>query len=173
VHRRRLVPTVLLAAGVAVALAATPLSTAAPSRRSAPPACATGGLVVWMNTNGNGTAGTVYYVLRFTNLSGHACTLRGFPGVSAVKLNGQQLGSAAARDQATPVKTISIPNGHTAKATLGIVEAGNFPTSKCGPTTAAGLRVYPPNQTASKIVPFPFAACSHNGPVFLRIRTVT
>jgi hypothetical protein len=170
---RRLVSTVLLAAGAATLVAFAQLATAAPTRRSAAPACATGGLVVWMNTNGNGAAGTVYYVLRFTNLSGHTCTLRGFPGVSAVKLNGHQLGSAAGRDHTTPVKTISIANGHTAKATLGIVEAGNFPSSKCGQTTAAGLRVYPPNQTASKIVPSPFAACSHTGPIFLTVRAVT
>jgi Domain of unknown function (DUF4232) len=170
---RRTVLSATLAAAVAALLVAVPLATGAPARASGPPACATGGLVVWMNTNGNGAAGTVYYVLRFTNLSGHTCTLRGFPGVSAVTLAGHQIGSAAGRDHATPVKTITIANHHTATATLGIVEAGNFPASKCGPTTAAGLRVYPPNQTASKIVPFPFAACSHKGPVFLRIRTVT
>jgi hypothetical protein len=171
VHRT-LVSAILAAAAVML-LVSVPFATGAPARESAPPACATGGLVVWMNTSGNGAAGTVYYVLRFTNLSGHTCTLRGFPGVSAVTLAGHQLGSAAGRDKTTAVKTISIASHHTATATLGIVEAGNFPASKCGPTTAAGLRVYPPNQTASKIVPFPFAACSHKGPVFLKVRTVT
>ena len=35
----------------------------------------------------------------------------------------------------------------TATATLRIVEAGNFPPSACGTMTAAGIRVYPPNQT--------------------------
>ena len=56
--------------------------------RSAIPKCATSGLVVWMDTNGNGAAGTIYYELQFTNLSGQTCTLTGYPGVSAVKLNG-------------------------------------------------------------------------------------
>jgi hypothetical protein len=169
VHR----PAVIPIAAAAALLVVTPLATGASVRETAPPPCATGGLVVWMNTSGNGAAGTVYYVLRFTNLSGHTCTLRGFPGVSAVTLAGHQLGSAAGRDKTTAVKTIKLASRHTATATLGIVEAGNYPASKCGPTTAAGLRVYPPNQTASKIVPFPFAACSHKGPVFLRVRTVT
>ena len=162
---RTTVSTVILVAALACA-------TAAPAR-SASRACATGGLVVWMDTNGDGAAGTVYYHLEFTNLSGHTCTLRGFPGVSAVKLGGGRIGSAAGRDPAIPVKTISIANGRTAKAILGIVSAGNFPSSKCRQTTAAGLRVYPPNQTASKVVPFPFAACSHKGPIFLRVRAVT
>jgi Domain of unknown function (DUF4232) len=162
-----------LLAAVAIVLAAAPLSHPALGAPSSPPACATSGLVVWMNTDGNGTAGTIFYKLKFTNLSGHTCTLRGFPGVSAVKLNGHQLGSAAGRDQTTAAKTVSIAYGHSATASLGIVDAGNFSSSKCAPTTAAGLRIYPPNQTASKIVPFPFKACSHTGPIFLKVRVVT
>jgi hypothetical protein len=38
--------------------------------------------------------------------------------------------------------------------------------------TAAGLRVYPPNLTTSKVVPFPFSACSLTGPVYLNVRAV-
>ncbi len=162
-----------LLAAVAIVLVVTPLSPASPSARSSTPACATSGLVVWLNTNGNGAAGTTYYNLRFTNLSGHTCTLRGFPGVSAVNLTGHQLGSAAGRNTTTAAKTVSIANGHSASASLGIVQAGNFPSSKCAPTTAAGLRIYPPNQTGSKIIPFPFKACSHSGPIFLKVKVVT
>jgi hypothetical protein len=40
-------------------------------------------------------AGSIYYHLEFTNLSGRACTLVGYPGVSAINLSGHQLGSAA------------------------------------------------------------------------------
>jgi hypothetical protein len=38
--------------------------------------------------------------------------------------------------------------------------------------TAAGLRIYPPGQTQSKRVPFPFAACSKTGPQYLKIYPV-
>ena len=76
------------------------------------------------------------------------------------------------RYRSQTVKTITIGNGRTAHATLGIVDIGALP--KCPPTTAAGLRVFPPNQTASKVIPFPFPACgSSSSPVFLRIRPVT
>ncbi len=69
--------------------------------------------------------------------------------------------------------TLAASGAHqTATATLRIVEAGNFPSSACGMTTAAGIRVYPPNQRASKIVPFPFGACSHTGPTILAVRVV-
>jgi hypothetical protein len=40
-------------------------------------------------------------------------------------------------------------------------------------TNAAGLRVFPPNQTTSKKIPFPFGACSAHKAVFLRVAPVT
>ncbi|MFL5864442.1 MAG: DUF4232 domain-containing protein [Solirubrobacteraceae bacterium] len=167
--RRGLGALSLLAAPVAALSLA-----AAPTAGAATPACRTGGLVVWMDTQGNGTAGTIFYTLNFTNLSGHACTLRGFPGVSAVNLGGQRLGRAAARDTGQTVRTITLTAGHTAHATLGIVDISALPRASCRPSTAAGLRVFPPNQTASKVIPFPFPACGGTGGfTFLRIRPVT
>jgi Protein of unknown function (DUF4232) len=136
------------------------------------PKCATSGLVVWLDTQGNGTAGSVYYTLEFTNLSSHACTLSGYPGVSAVNLAGHQLGSAASRDHTTAPHPVTLASGASATAVLRIVEAGNFPTSACSETTAAGLRVYPPNLARAKVVPFPFSVCSLTGPVYLSVRAV-
>jgi uncharacterized protein DUF4232 len=137
----------------------------------ATPACATSGLDVWLDTQGNGAAGTIYYNLKFTNLSGSTCTLFGYPGVSGTDLNGNQLGSAATRIGSTP-HTVTLANGATASALVGIVQAGILPPAQCGPVTAAGLRVFPPGQTQSKRVPFPFAACSKTGPLYLKIMPV-
>ena len=39
------------------------------------------------------------------------------------------------------------------------------PSSTCHETTAAGLRVYPPNQSVSKAAPYPFPARSGAGPI--------
>ena len=164
----------LASAVVALSVAGGPAAAATSASAAAAPACQTGGLVVWVNTQGNGTAGTIFYTLNFTNLSGHPCTLRGFPGVSAVNLQGKTLGKAAARVSGQAVKNVTLTNGHTAHAVLGIVDIGALPTTTCPPTTAAGLRVFPPNQKASKVIPFPFPACGGpGGPVFLRIRPVT
>ena len=153
----------LLRCLIALCAVAAPIATLAltnaPAAGASTPPCETGGLVIWMNTQGNGTAGTIFYTLNYTNLSGHACTLRGFPGVSAVGLRGARLGKAAGRDSGQTVKTITLTTGHTGHATLGIVDIGALPSSTCRPTTAAGLRVFPPNQTASKVIPFPFPAC--------------
>src|SRR5258708_22518067 len=83
------------AAAIACAAALTPVaalaatsSRAAPAATASAPRCATSGLVVWLNVPpGNHYAGGAYYYISFTNLSGHACTLRGYPGGSAVSLN--------------------------------------------------------------------------------------
>lgn len=165
------------ALGVAAALASvaalgTAVSPASGSAVTAStPACRSAGLVTWLNTSPNGTAGTNYYTLNFTNLSGSTCTLRGYPGVSGINLKGRQLGRAATRNTGTKVRTITLRNGGTARANLGIVVAGNFPSSSCRPVTAAGLKVFAPNQSAGKTVPFPFAACSGTS-AYLRIEAV-
>src|SRR4029079_9392733 len=71
-----------------VALAAT--SSSPRELAGGTPRCTTAGLVVWLNTQGSGTAGSTFYQLKFTNLSGHACTLTGYPGVSGVNLAGHR-----------------------------------------------------------------------------------
>jgi len=136
------------------------------------PKCTTSGLVIWLGSGPSGTAGSTYYNLDFTNLSGHKCSLSGYPGISAVNLAGHQLGSAASRDTTGTPSLVTLAAGASAIAVLRIVDAGNFEISACGQTTAAGLRVYPPNQTASKVVPFPFPACSRTGPTYLSVRAI-
>ena len=161
----------LLAVGAAVAVAGAALASPVTSRSA--PACATSRLVVWLNTApGGAAAGSSYVDLEFTNLSGRACTLRGYPGVSAINLGGAQLGSAAGRNPLHPLRTITLAPGASAVALLQIADALNYPAATCRRKTAAGLRVYPPNQTQAKTVPFPFLACSRPGPVYLHVARV-
>jgi hypothetical protein len=156
-----------VAAVVLTATAATSATVAAGTSR-----CVTARLVVWLGSQGSRTAGSTYYKLELTNLSGKACTLRGYPGVSAVSLAGRRLGSAASRNAVHPPRSITLRAGATATAVVQIVDAHNFPRSSCHPTTAAGLRVYPPGETASKLVPFPFLACAHTGAEYLSVEAV-
>jgi hypothetical protein len=155
--------------GPAIALASP--GSHPPAARIATPACSTSGLDIWLDTQGGVTAGTTYYNLEFTNLSGSTCTLYGYPGVSGVTLGGSQIGDAATRNGTTP-HTVTLANDTTAVAVLGIVDTGVYPPAKCQPVTAAGLRVYPPNQTQSKVVPYPFSACSRTGVYYLSIAPV-
>jgi hypothetical protein len=161
----------LSALACCLALAAVAHASGARTTDATAANCKTSGLVVWIDTRGDAAAGSVYYTLKFTNQSGHACALFGYPGVSAVDLRGRQLGSAASRNPSA-AHTVSLPNGATASARLRIVQAGNFPRADCHPAAAAGLRIYPPNQTAPKVIPIPFNACSRTGPIYLTVNPV-
>lgn len=166
---RRIVAAAAVACAAAVAPAAALASpgTHAGKARTATPACATSGLDVWLNTQGSGVHTVTDYFLNFTNLSGRKCTLHGYPRVSGVTLKGTQLGSAASRGAGT-TRTVTLANGATTHALVGITDPGVIvPASRCGPVTAAGLRVYPPNQAKSRVAPFPFTACSKRGPIYL------
>ncbi len=135
--------------------------------------CKTSMVVIWSNNGaGGGAAGSVYYKLRFTNLSGHTCTLTGYPRVSAVNLAGKRIGSAAQQEAGQKPKLVKLAKGATATALLRVVNPGNFSPSACHEVSAAGLRVSPPGQSSSKLVPLPFATCSLAGQSTLSVGVV-
>jgi hypothetical protein len=108
-----------------------------------------------------GTAGSVYTVIDFTNISNATCTLYGYPGVSLT--TGKpvaQIGQAAVEDPATPRQLVTLKPGKTANALLRIVDAGNYPKSACNPVTAHYLQVYPPNQTTPVYLAYKTLACA-------------
>lgn len=149
-------------------------STAAPAATaSAPPPCKTSALDIWFeNEIGGGTAGSVYYRFQFTNLSSQTCTLEGYPRVLAVNLKGQRIGSPASHDSTVKPHLVKLAPEKSAPAVIRVVDAENFPPSACHPVTAAGFRVTPPQNTASRLVPFPFRACSKVGNGNLSVRVV-
>ncbi len=174
---RRIIAGAAVVGSLMLAPAIAAASVGSPSRPDASaftPLCETPGLVIWLDTNGNGTAGTTFFKLHFTNLSGHACTLNGFPFLFAVNLSGHQVGPRATFRTPPSPHVVTLANGKTATAVLGIVDTGVFSRSACRPVTAAGLRVFPPNQTRPKLVPFPFSTCSRpHGPTSLNVGAVT
>jgi len=93
-------------------------------------------------------------------------------GCCAILLPGAALAAPAA--PSAPARAI-VPGCETPGLViwLQIVNVLNFTTSRCQPVTAAGFRVFPPNQTRAKVVPFPFGACSASGPVYMFVRPVT
>jgi hypothetical protein len=109
--------------------------------------------------------------MELTNVSGHACHLFGFPGVSA-EAAGRQLGSAARRDHSAPEQTVTLRAGATAHTVFRITDVSAFPAASCRPVTAGGLTVYPPGATTPASIPFRFRACSATGPVFLSVTPV-
>lgn len=160
-----------LPAIAALSIAGVSGASARDAGAAAVPRCATSGLVVWLNGEGSGAAGSFFYKLEFTNLSGRTCTLAGYPGVSAVGLSGRQIGAAARREPGNAARTITLAPEADASATVRVVDVGVLPAS-CRPVTAAGLRVYPPGQRIARIVPFPFRACTNARQVSLAVQAV-
>ena len=149
--RRGLAALALTCAAIAIpttALAASgsPAKPAVADRQAAaavPPRCGTGALTAWLGIPGNGYAGGAVYQLELSNTSSHACTLYGYPGVSALAPGGHQLGHAAGRGPASANRLVTLGRGGTAHVALQISDVSNFPPSSCGETSAVALRVYP------------------------------
>ena len=145
-------------------------ATSASAASTAIPECTTGNLAVWVSPDrGNGAAGSIYYPLDFTNISSHTCYLVGWPGVSATNVNGQQLGSAAARDTSAPRQVVNVPPGGTAHAVLRWEDVQVDTSAGCKQTAAAFLKVYPPDQTSARRAFFSLPVCSVTGRIYLRI----
>jgi len=164
--------TGLIATSAAVAAGSSGAALAADTSRTAPAAvraCTADDLGVWLAVAQlDGAAGSVYYPLQFTNLSRHACAMRGFAGVSAVDRNLHQLGSPAGRAHVVPVRTVVLGPGRTAHAVLRYGDVTVSTAPGCHPTLRTfELRVYPPGQHHATYAAFDFEVCSHAGPVYM------
>jgi len=143
--------------------------------------CATSRLRISLTTgSGPGTrasaghgriAGAGVSTLEFTNVSGVACALSGYPGVAAYGAGGAQIGNAAGRDTSVTARRIVLAPGATAHAAV----AASVSAGSCRPVVATGLRVVPPGQSAARYIRHAIPACGLAGrraPVFLHVRAV-
>jgi hypothetical protein len=160
-------------AGLAIstaAYAATSSGTAS-TASAAISKCTAFDLGVWVAVDqGNGAAGTIYYPLEFTNVSGHTCSLFGYPGVSATDRNGHQLGSPAGWASLAHARNVNLAPGATAHTLLAYHDVVVTTEPGCDPVySAIQLRVYPPDQRQATYAAFDLEVCSHAGPVYMNI----
>lgn len=170
-------PRLLAGCGSAIALIAllagnASMALSRGARASADRSCTASGLDMWVNPTGAGTAGSFYFHLELVNVSGHTCTLDGYPGVSAVNLSGHQIGSPAARELAFAPHVVTLAPDYETMAVIHVTDVGVLPPTSCRPATAAGFRVYPPGQRTSRIAPYVFETCSKTGTVSIRVRAI-
>ena len=151
--------------------AASSAATAARAHAVTQPPCVRSELTSWIGVPGDASAGSTRYPLEISNVSGHTCTLYGFPGVSALGRGGRQVGSAAGREGGHTESTVTLQPYQTAHVVLQVADVGNFPRTACRPTTADALRVFAPGDRASMKFPFSFRACARKGPVYLHVTT--
>ncbi len=166
--------TGLIAATAAFAAGSSGTMLAADTAPAAVPACTAADLGAWVAiSQGNGAAGSIYYPLQFTNLSRHACAMRGFPGVSALDRNGHQLGSPAGWATGVAAHTVVLAPGATAHTILRYSDVTVTTTPGCHPVFSTfELRVYPPGQYSATYAAFGLEACSHAGPIYLSVEPV-
>jgi hypothetical protein len=124
--------------------------------------CTAGQLAMGLGSS-NGTAGSVYQAIRFTNKSSRACTLTGHPGVSFVAAgSGSQVGAAASHSATPPTTTVTLMTADSASALLRTVDYGNYSSAACVAKPVGGLRIFPPGSTVSVVLDLPSGsmACS-------------
>ena len=134
-QRVKSVLSVLLVAG------ATPLAlSSAASASSATPSCSPSQLSVTLG-RAQGTAGTTYYPIVFTNRAG-ACAIWGVPAIQPVGPGRRALGPLARSTSMgmMPLRHV-IKYGESVSVAFGVVEAANFPAASCAPRHAIGVSV--------------------------------
>jgi hypothetical protein len=140
-----------------------------------PAECATAGLHVKVGS-GSAAAGTVFYPIEFTNVSGAACLLQGYPAVSLVSAGsdaGSQIGAGAKRDPANPKAPIVLAPGQTAHAALGVEDALDLPKSPCDPVNAHWLKVLLPDQTVAAYARLGTQTCASVAVPTMRITAIS
>jgi len=156
--------------------------------------CAASGLEAWLGlaatgsepgtgtttSTGTGTSdhlepGRTYYTLEFTNVSARACSLDGYPRVSAYAgglAGGTQIGSAATWDTSVQPQPVTLAPGQTAHSLLRVTSTRTFLPTACAQVTASELRVTLPDQVQPSFVPIHVSACSKRGPEFLSVQPI-
>jgi hypothetical protein len=118
--------------------------------------CRFRGTTVWMPSQGGGAAGHFYWEIEFSNTGQAACTLSGWPGVSAANRSGHLVGIPATHSGAQV--SLTIPVGGTVHVLLTITDPG----AVCAhPVSATQLKVYAPGQFGFHLLPFSVQVCPH------------
>ena len=148
--------------------------------------CSTSGLEAWLGLGGvdvatPGKAGPpgaypareTYYTLEFTNVSNRACSLYGYPEVSAYRdspVAGGPIGGAAVRDTSIRPRPVMLEPGATAHSVLRVTAAPQ--PAGCAEVTAAELRITLPRQARPSFVPAHIPVCSQRGHVSLSVQAI-
>jgi hypothetical protein len=158
--------------------------------------CPTSGLEAWLglgaasaaNAAGGASPGNAgppgaypghetYYALEFTNVSNRACSLFGYPEVSAYRDSPAAggpadgpIGGTATRDTSVRPKPVMLEPGATAHAVLRV--AGDTEPTGCAQVTAEELRITLPRQARPSLVPAHIPVCSQRGHASLSVQAI-
>jgi len=142
-------------AAVLITIVAVPAALAYHAAPLTPANCLRDQLGVRSNGT-NGAAGTIFGAWVFTNVSGTACRLYGYPGLQLYGRAGRPIPTTVKRSLSPgPSNVILAPGGSaTFRSSYSDVSSGSKP---CG--TSAVMAITPPNATASLFIPARLQAC--------------
>ncbi len=182
------VAAVMVAFAGTAALAVTLTRAPAPSQtaQTASAICPTSGLRASLGrpaamSPGRSAAVSSYYTLQFTNVSHQACSVFGYPEVSAfvtrgtatMPAGGPSLGSSvAAHDPSVRPRRVRLEPGETAQALLRITDTGSARPTTCVRVTSEELRVTLPHQGRSAFVPVHIPLCSTRGHISFTVQAL-
>jgi Protein of unknown function (DUF4232) len=189
----RVAAVVAFAGTAALAVTLTRAPVGSQAALSSNVTCPTSGLQAWLalgtgGGSGTGTGGTgalvaggTYYTLEFTNVSHRACSLYGYPEVSAYAdsqmTGGQSMGgSVAIRDTAVRPRPVTLQPGATAHSVLRVAGTGSSQPPACAQVIAQEIRVSPPDggRYLGRPAAFPvhIPVCSERGQVSLTVQAI-
>ncbi|HEY5103852.1 MAG TPA: DUF4232 domain-containing protein [Acidimicrobiales bacterium] len=118
----------------------------------------------------NGTAGTIYYPIIFTN-TGAKCSIFGVPAIQPVTGSTHKSVGPMARNQSmgemAALHTLS--KGQSVSDAFGVVETGNFTASTCGARRAQGVLVSMGSFVTSKYVALTITVCTKRASTTTRL----
>jgi Domain of unknown function (DUF4232) len=122
------------------------------------PECTNAELVASYHAAGAGMSHT-YGRIVLRNESDHACSTRGYGGLSYVGHgDGSQIGAAATREPSR-VRTVVVRPGDRVTGAVSETAAAAYPRRRCHPVHVDGFRVYLPDETRSQYVAHPTTGC--------------
>lgn len=117
-----------------------------PAKPTVATTCNADELTLSTEASSDSGAGTLAINIVLKNTGSRDCIQGGFPGVSLVNDNGNQIGKPADRAVNYSEKTFTLKPGETVYATVSYEEEGNFDAGTCA-DGATKLRVFAPNDT--------------------------
>ncbi|WJZ02245.1 hypothetical protein CFREI_04745 [Corynebacterium freiburgense] len=142
------------------------------AKRTNSPSCSAQQLTA-ETSDSEGAAGSMFHTVTFTNTADTECSLIGYPGVSLVDAKDNQLGAPADRESGDPGTPVTLLPGGQASFTLRIQNALAYDPKTCSATdTATHLKIYPPEEHASILLPFQATTCTNPDIAILKVSGV-
>jgi len=127
-------------------------TTAKRSTSTALAACTNADITVTQGRK-TGAAGTFGVGLVFTNTSGTACTLEGYPATALLDGGGQQIGQAAQPNSTVQAAAVTLQPHAAGYLTVLFPNPGNFSGNQCSTQQSSFVQIKPSGQSSVFKVP--------------------